>query len=49
MAFRSATWQELPTLSHIVNPLAGLPLELIEATLATMKGSADLSGQRIVE
>ena len=49
VAFRSATWQELPTLSHIVNPLAGLPLELTEATLATMKGSADLSGQRIIE
>jgi hypothetical protein len=46
--FRSATWPQLPTLSHIVNPLAALPLELTEATLATMKGSADFRSQRII-
>jgi Acetoacetate decarboxylase (ADC) len=49
VVFHRASWQQLPTLSHIVNPLAALPLELTEATLATMNGSAAFRSQRIVE
>jgi Acetoacetate decarboxylase (ADC) len=46
--FRSATWQQLPTLAHIVNVLADLPLEVIDATLATIKGTSDYLGQQIL-
>jgi len=49
VAFRSATWQELPTLAHIVNVLADLPLEVMDATLATTKGASDFLGQLIVD
>ena len=47
--FRPATWERLPTLAHIVNVLADLPLTVLEATLATTKGASDFLGQRIVD
>jgi hypothetical protein len=48
-SFRSASWQQLPTLAHVVNVLAGLPLEVTDATLATIKGTSDYIGQQIVD
>jgi Acetoacetate decarboxylase (ADC) len=47
--FRSATWDQLPTLAHIVNVLADLPLEVIDATLATINGASDYLGQAIAD
>jgi hypothetical protein len=48
VTFRSATWQQLPTLAHIVNVLADLPLEVMDATLAMTRGASDYLGQRII-
>ena len=47
--FRQSTWEELPTLVHIVNALADLTLgDCIEATLVESHGGKDLSDQRIL-
>lgn len=48
--FRRSTWEELPTLVHIVNTLADLSLgECTEATLTRTQGAKDLSDQRALE
>lgn len=48
--FRRSSWEELPTLVHIVNPLAELSLgECVEATLLRTRGAKDLSDQRILD
>ncbi len=45
--FRSSTWEELPTLVHIVNALSTLTLgNCLEATLLKTQGGKDLSDQR---
>ena len=47
--FRESTWEELPTLVHIVNTLSGLTLgACVEAKLLKSHGSKDLSDQRIL-
>lgn len=47
--FRKSTWEELPTLVHIVNALAALSLDAcVEATMLWTRGSKDLSDQRIL-
>jgi hypothetical protein len=47
--FRQSTWEELPTLVHIVNALSELTLgDCIEATLMKSHGGKDLSDQRIL-
>ena len=47
--FHHSTWEQLPTLVHIVNTLAALTLgECIGATLIKSHGSKDLSDQRIL-
>lgn len=47
--FHSATWEELPTLYHIVNRLAAIPLEdFVSAVVTHTRGGKDLSDQRIV-
>ena len=47
--FRQSTWEELPTLVHIVNALSELTLgDCIEATLIKSHGAKDLSDQRIL-
>ena len=47
--FRQSTWEELPTLVHIVNTLSELTLgECVEATLIKCHGGKDLSDQRIL-
>ncbi|MBI4523680.1 MAG: acetoacetate decarboxylase family protein [Deltaproteobacteria bacterium] len=50
VAFNHATWEQLPTLSNIVNPLADLDVfEVVAASLTETIGSAGLRGVRIVE
>ena len=47
--FRQSTWEELPTLVHIVNTLSELTLgNCVEATLIKSHGGKDLSDQRIL-
>jgi len=47
--FRQSTWEELPTLVHIVNTLSELTLgDCISATLMKTHGSRDFSDQRIL-
>ena len=47
--FRHSTWEELPTLVHIVNTLSALTLgDCIAATVMRTHGSKDLSDQRIL-
>ena len=49
LVFQEATWEQLPTLVHIVNTFSELTLgECIQATLTKTCGSKDLSDQRIV-
>jgi hypothetical protein len=46
-AFITSSWAQLPTLSHIVNPLAALPVcEWLGASLEQGVGGKDLSDQR---
>jgi hypothetical protein len=48
--FRRSTWEELPTLVHIVNTLSGLEWgKCIEATIVRTVGAKDLSDQRILD
>ncbi len=48
--FRHSTWEELPTLVHIVNSLSELTLgNCISAILVKSHGGKDLSDQRILE
>lgn len=47
--FRQASWEELPTLVHIVNTLAALNLgECTSAVLTKTRGGKDMSDQRIL-
>ena len=47
--FRQSTWEELPTLVHIVNALSELTLgDCVAATLVKSHGGKDLSDQRIL-
>ena len=47
--FRQSSWEELPTLVHIVNTLSELTLgDCIEATLVKSHGGTDFSEQRIL-
>jgi Acetoacetate decarboxylase (ADC) len=49
LKFIESTWQQLPTMHHIVNTLAALPiLEYRAATVANTRGAKDLSDQRIL-
>lgn len=48
-AFVCATWEQLPTLVHIVNALSDLTLgKCVSATLTKSRGGKDLSDQRIL-
>lgn len=47
--FRQSTWEELPTLVHVVNALAALSVGgCVEATVLRTRGAKDLSDQRIL-
>lgn len=47
--FRESTWEELPTLVHIVNALASVPFgTCLEATILRTRGAKDLSDQRVL-
>ena len=47
--FRQSSWEELPTLVHIVNALSDLTLgDCVDATLIKSHGGKDLSDQRIL-
>ncbi len=47
--FSTSTWEELPTLIHIVDALSSLDIgECIEATVMQSTGAKDLSDQRIL-
>jgi len=49
LVFNPATWEQLPTLVHIVNALAELDLgECTQATMTQSHGGKDLSDQRIL-
>ncbi len=49
VAFIRSDWEALPTLHHIVNALAGLPvLECLGATYCESRGAKDLSDQRVL-
>ena len=48
--FRQSTWEELPTLVHIVNALSELTLgACVSATIIKSHGGKDLSDQRILD
>ena len=48
-AFRESTWEELPTLVHIVNALSVIELGVcVDASVLQTHGSKDLSDQRIL-
>ncbi|MGD9599276.1 MAG: acetoacetate decarboxylase family protein [Steroidobacteraceae bacterium] len=48
--FRESTWDELPTLVHIVNALSALSWgECVEATVLRTRGAKDLGDQRVLE
>lgn len=47
-AFKKSSWEELPTLFHIVNSLAEIPLkEFVSASLVICRNGKDLSDQYI--
>ncbi|MDT2024584.1 acetoacetate decarboxylase family protein [Methylocella sp. CPCC 101449] len=47
--FVRSTWEELPTMFHIINALADLPIIAYRgATLAETRGAKDLSDQRVL-
>ncbi len=47
LAFLASSWEELPTMAHIVNRLAALPIrELRGASISETRGGRDLSDQR---
>lgn len=47
--FVRSTWEQLPTMFHIVNALADLPfLEARDATFSSTRGAKDLSDQRVL-
>jgi hypothetical protein len=47
--FHRSTWEQLPTMFHIVNALADLPvLEMRGAALVHSRGAKDLSDQRVL-
>lgn len=49
MQFRHSSWEELPTLVHIVNTLSKLSLgDCLGATLTRTRGGKDFSDQRIL-
>jgi hypothetical protein len=49
IAFAPSTWEQLPTMHHIVNALASLPvLEVRTAYFERSRGAKDLSDQRIL-
>ena len=49
IAFRQSTWEELPTLVHIVNAFADLKLgPCVGAAAVNYRGGKDLSDQRIL-
>lgn len=48
-AFARSTWEQLPTLHHVVNGLAALPVfEIVGASLEHAVGGKDLRDQRIL-
>ena len=48
--FLKSTWEELPTLVHIVNTLSGLTLgDCVSATLMKTCGGTDVGAQRILD
>jgi len=48
--FHRSTWEQLPTLFHIVNALADLPLGKVRnASVTISRGGKDLSDQRILD
>jgi len=50
MSFRRSSWEQLPTLFHIVNQLADIPLGPLRSTTLTFShGGKDLSDQCILE
>ena len=49
VTFFKATWEELPTLHHVINALHGLELStLVQACIVKTKGAKDLRDQRIL-
>jgi hypothetical protein len=47
--FTKSSWEELPTLFHIVNALAQVPIkEFLSATLVSSHGAKDFSDQKIL-
>ncbi|MDC1513861.1 acetoacetate decarboxylase family protein [Porticoccaceae bacterium] len=48
--FKTSTWEQLPTLVHVVNTLASLKLgECVSASLTHSHGAKDLSDQRVLK
>ena len=48
--FTQSSWEELPTLFHIVNALAQLPIkEFLSATFVSSHGAKDFSDQTILQ
>ncbi|MET4803837.1 acetoacetate decarboxylase family protein [Bradyrhizobium sp. LB11.1] len=49
IAFVRSTWEQLPTMYHIVNALADLPIKEMRAgCLAETRGASDFSNQRVL-
>jgi hypothetical protein len=50
VTFRHVTWEEMPTMSHVINTLADLRVaEIVSATFTETLGGAGLRGMRKVE
>jgi len=50
LTFHRAPWRDLPTMYHIVNALADLPvLSWLDASIATMRGGKSYHDQKILE
>lgn len=50
LSFIRSSWEQLPTMSHIVNALAELPLiEIRAASRSVSRGGSDLSDQKVLD
>lgn len=50
LSFTRSRWEQLPTMAHIVNALADLPLiEVRAATRSMSRGASDLSDQQVLD
>lgn len=47
--FNRARWEDLPTMHHVVNALAGLPVEILQSEMVWASGQGAVSNLQILE